>query len=680
MDPDRILVGIDVGGTFTDFVLVHAGETLVHKQPTTIRDQSQAIISGLEHLNVSAADTIIHGTTVATNALLERRGARTALITTKGFADVLAIGRQNRPELYALAQEPQDRLVPREHRFEIDERVDRTGTVLRPLCEKQLDTIAAQLDASNIESVAICLLFSFLNDDHERRISQWLQKHCPHLHQSLSVNVLPEYREFERTATTVINAYVQPLVGRYLMRLSHVLAGQNLWIMQSNGGTLAAKQAARQGARMVLSGPAGGVVGALGLARQSSQSDAPQVITFDMGGTSTDVALCPGHLPQSTESTVGGLPLRLPSIQIHTVGAGGGSMARVDGGNVLKVGPESAGADPGPVCYQKGGATPTVTDANLVLGRLRADLFLGGNQAQPLDEQAARNALARLGHQLSLSPEETALGVIRIANMTMERALRTVSLERGYDPRDFTLIPFGGAGPLHACDLAESLRICKILIPRYPGVLSATGLLMADISTDASQALLQPMEALVADPSHVATIFEELEQRVTKRLETEAATCRIAGSLDLRYVGQSYEITTPIALPVSAAHLQHAIEAFHAAHSQRYGYASSDLPVECVTVRLQASLPGAQFSQPTRQESPMSLDDALVYTRPIWLTSEGAQDVPCYDRNRLQARHRFAGPALIVQYDTTVAVKPGWQVRIDPHGNILLSYSADGDA
>jgi len=677
MSPRRILVGIDVGGTFTDFVLFRDGQVRIHKTATTIGDQSQAIIEGLELLQTAGADAIIHGTTVATNALLEHRGARTALITTEGFADVLSIGRQNRPQLYALAQPPRSHLIPRQHRFEVTERLNSAGKVLTPLNEQELENIAVQIAEADIESIALCLLFSFLNDTHERQISQWFAKRMPEVHQTLSVDVLPEYREFERTATTVINAYVQPMVSRYLVTLSRALSGQTLWIMQSNGGTLAAEQAARLGARMVLSGPAGGVVGAMGLARQSEISEAPHLITLDMGGTSTDVALCPGHIPQTSESTICDLPLRLPSIQIQTVGAGGGSMARVDKAGVLRVGPESAGADPGPVCYNQGGISPTVTDANLVLGRLRPDYFLGGSRSRPLDEAAAHSALANLGCRLSLSAEETALGIIRIANATMERALRRVSVEQGYDPRSYTLIPFGGAGPLHACDLSEALDIRSILVPRHPGILSAMGLLMADVSTDTSQAIIRPLAEIIRQPDLLGERVQELKRQVAARLPSRRTDCRLAASLDLRYAGQSYEITTPMPLPVTAIGLEQTLRGFHEAHHLRYGYSDAELPVECVTLRMKASYPGARFAQPAADANPTDLAVAQVYTQSIWLADEGALEVPCYDRDRLQAGHSFVGPALVVQYDTTIAVNPRWQARIDPWGNILLAYDAD---
>ena len=520
-------IGIDVGGTFTDFVYVADRSVRVLKVPTTAV-QSQGIVTGLESLEAAADAAIIHGTTTATNALLEMRGARTALLTTKGFADTLAIGRQNRPQLYRLAQQRNAPLVPKAWRFEVLERLAADGTILEALDEDAVREIVIPLKASGIESLAIVFLFSFLDPAHERRAAGILRGHLPNLSLSLSSEILPEYREYERTATTVINAYVQPLVGRYLRRLSDAVGGRALWVMQSSGGTISIRQAARQAARLVLSGPAGGVVGAFGLARQALGTEAPRVLTFDMGGTSTDVSLCPGRIPHTAESTIAGLPLRLPSTWIHTVGAGGGSMARVDMGGVLRVGPESAGAHPGPVCYGRGGTSVTVTDANLVLGRLVAGQFLGGSAA-PLDTTAARNALQELGARLGMGPEEAALGVLRVANATMERALRRVSLERGHDPRNYVLVPFGGAGPLHACDLASALGIRRLLVPRHPGVLSALGLLMADVTDDASQALLSPLADLAATPSRLDEAVKKLSGCV---LGGESA--RLEAFLDLR--------------------------------------------------------------------------------------------------------------------------------------------------
>ena len=671
--PQRQLVGIDVGGTFTDFVWLIDGRLEVHKAATTPADQSRAIVAGLAALGVADEAAVVHGTTIATNALLERRGARTALLTTEGFADVLAIGRQNRPHLYRLGQHRPPPLVPKERRFETPERLDAEGRVLIPLDEAAIRSLAGHLKRDAVESLAVVFLFSFQNPDHERHAARLIGEHLPALPISLSIDILPEYREYERTATTVINAYVRPLVGRYLQRLDAALDQRSISVMQSNGGTIGLAQASVQAARLVLSGPAGGVVGAFGLAQRALDTDTPRVLTFDMGGTSTDVALCPGAIPHTAESTVAGLPLRLPATEIHTVGAGGGSIARVDAGGVLRVGPESAGADPGPACYGRGGDAPTVTDANLVLGRLDAGHFLGGSDALRLNIEAARAALARLGEHLDLSPEATALGVLRVANATMERALRRVSVERGYDPRDYVLAPFGGAGPLHACDLADALGIRRLLVPLHPGVLSALGLLMADVVYDTSRAVLQPLDALLTDPAPLARTADALAEQVRAVLERErAATPALEALLDLRYAGQSYELEIPLALPVSPQHLRQAVDTFHEDHARRYGYATPERPVEAVTLRVRGRLPG---TRPTFAAEPLADTDAQTARlghKPVWFDADGPTETPCYDRDALHHGHRFAGPALVFQYDTTLVIPPGWHARVDAWRNVWI--------
>ena len=671
--PETTLVGIDVGGTFTDFVVLQDGRLRIHKVPTTPDDQSRAIVAGLQALNIAAAE-IVHGMTVATNALLERRGARTALLTTAGFGDVLVIGRQNRPHIYALHQTRPPALVDDAWRLEATERVDHTGAVLTPLDEDGLDRIIDQVAAGAIESLAVAFLFAFRNPAHEEQAAARIRARLPELPLSLSSQVLPEYREFERTSTTVINAYVQPLVARYLQRLEAALPAASVRIMQSNGGAIGLHQAADQAARVVLSGPAGGVVGAFGLAQQATGDPAPNVLTFDMGGTSTDVALCPGAIPTTAESTITDLPLRLPVIDIHTVGAGGGSIAYVDAGGALHVGPRSAGAVPGPVCYGRGGTEPTVTDANLVLGRLDPDGFLGGRGAVQLDKGAARAALHALGEQLGLSAEEAALGVVRVANATMERALRRVSVERGHDPRQFALIPFGGAGPLHACALADALAIPSILLPPMPGVLSAFGMLVADVVNDAAQTVLETVATLRADPALLTTIYESLAVRVTAVLAEEGiATPTVDALLDMRYRGQSYELTVPLPLPVDAAALSDAEAAFHAAHAQRYGYAMPDETVEAVTLRVRGNGPGANPQLPHFDQAGPDATAAHVAAKPVWFDDTGAVATPCYDRARLQPGNRFAGPAVIVQFDTTTVVAPGWSARVDGFGDVWLS-------
>jgi N-methylhydantoinase A len=677
------LIGIDVGGTFTDFVVLDAAGLRVHKIPTTPADQSQAIVAGLAALGVDLSKTnlpsavqIVHGMTVATNALLERKGARTALLTTAGFADLLVIGRQNRPLLYHLTQSRPPSLVEDDLRLEVDERMDAEGAVLTPLDEAAVEDIAAYLAAENVESLAIVFLFAFRNPSHEERAAELLRAHLPHLPISLSSAILPEYREVERTATTVINAYIQPLVARYLHRLGGALAGSQTRIMQSNGGAIGLEQAAEQAARLVLSGPAGGVVGALDVARQALADFSnvqPHLMTFDMGGTSTDVALCPGTIPTTAESMIGDLPLRLPIIDIHTVGAGGGSVAYVDVGGALRVGPRSAGAVPGPACYGRGGQEATVTDANLVLGRLDPQGFLGGAGDVALDVEAARRALTRLGNALGLEPEAAALGVIQIANAVMEQALRRVSVERGYDPRRFTLLPFGGAGPLHACELADALGVRQILVPPFPGVLSAYGMLVADVVYDAAQTILEPASALIEDAEGLATLYAKLARQVQSVLAQEGfAEPQLEAALDLRYRGQSYELTVPLDLPITGERVAMAVEAFHKAHAQRYGYAMPSEPVTVVTLRVAGRGSGAHPQlprQPFGGENPAA---AQVGVRAIWFSTAGATRAPMYDRARLQAGNRLAGPALVLQYDATVVVMPGWMGRVDAFGNLWL--------
>lgn len=706
------LVGIDVGGTFTDFVVLLDGQLKVYKLSTTPADQSQAILEGLRALDIEQAE-IVHGMTVATNALLERRGATTALVTTAGFADTLIIGRQNRPHLYRLSQQRPEPLVADTLRFEVAERLDHAGAVLQPLDEGAVHRIAQQIQRAGVESVAVVLLFSFRNPAHEQRVATLLRHQLPDLPLSLSSEILPEYREYERTTTTVINAYVQPLVARYLHRLEHALAqgDDGRWtiddgeppstahrppstvrIMQSNGGAIGIHQASDQAGRLVLSGPAGGVVGAFEVARQALQtqslnlpiSQSPEtkrvrdqeisLITFDMGGTSTDVALCPGQIPTTAESIVAGLPLRLPVIDIHTVGAGGGSIAYVDAGGVLRVGPRSAGAVPGPVCYGRGGVEPTVTDANLVLGRLDPGGFLGGHGDVALDRAAAHRALERLGGHLGLDAEGAALGVIRVVNATMERALRRVSVERGYDPRQFTLLPFGGAGPLHACDLAAALGIHHILIPPFPGVLSAYGMLVADIVSDASQSILQEAERLLADLTPLLHALQSQEARVRSVLASEAVDAPVvSAALDLRYHGQSYELTVPLDLPLDDAALRQAVDAFHQTHEQRYGYRMAAERVQAVTLRVRGSGPGARPELPRAAPGSPDASAARLSEQPVWFDPTGPTATPCYDRTRLHAGHRFDGPAIIFQFDATTVVLPGWEARVDELGNLWLS-------
>jgi N-methylhydantoinase A len=684
------LVGIDVGGTFTDFVVLDGAGLRVHKVATTPDDQSRAIVAGLAHLGIdihqldpAQQDTvqIVHGMTVATNALLERKGAKTALLTTAGFADLLVIGRQNRPHLYHLTQTRPPALIEDAWRREVAERVDADGNVLTPLDEAAVTALVHDLAAGGIESLAVVFLFSFRNPSHEHRAAALIRAVLPDLPISLSSAILPEYREFERTATTVINAYVQPLVAGYLRRLAAALGESRVRIMQSNGGAIGLAQAAEGAARLVLSGPAGGVVGALDVARQALDGAPPHLITFDMGGTSTDVALCPGTIPTTAESSIGDLPLRLPVIDIHTVGAGGGSVAYLDAAGGLRVGPQSAGARPGPACYGLGGQAATVTDANLILGRLDPQGFLGGGGDVALDVAAARRVVADLGAQLDLSVEATALGIIRIANAVMERALRRVSVEQGYDPRRFTLLPFGGAGPLHACELADALGCREILVPRFPGVLSAYGMLVADVVQDAAQTILLPAAALAQQIAPLLHAYEPLAAQITARLQQDGIpTPTLSAALDLRYAGQSYELTVPLALPPDAQGVQDATAAFHHAHAQRYGYAMPDEPVTVVTLRVTGRGPGVQPRLPRIPPTRIGVAAALQGRRSVWFAAEGPQPTPVYARARLVPGHSIAGPAVVLQYDATLLITPGWRAQVDAWGNLRLTRTPHMEA
>ncbi len=699
-----MILGVDIGGTFTDFVLVdERGQTRVRKRLTTPDDPSRALLAGIADLGLPPGDAdVVHGSTIATNALLERKGARTALITTRGFADVLEIGRQTRPALYDLHPRKPEPLVPAKWRFEVTERVVSDGSVVTPLALDELDPIIERLLADDVESVAVCLLFSFLYPAHEQAIrdrltsSQWqVPGNTPHAISntqypipniqypipnmpfvSLSSEVLPEFREYERASTTVINAYVAPLMGRYLTRLEIGLKGRRLRVMQSNGGVISATTAAEQAARTVLSGPAGGAVGAFHVAQLSGYA---QVITFDMGGTSTDVALCDGVIPTTNEGEVGGMPLRLPMIDIHTVGAGGGSLARVDAGGALTVGPQSAGADPGPVCYARGGTLPTTTDANLVLGRLDAARFLGG--AMALDVEGAWAALSTLAGALrAASPQAAAWGVIRVANATMERAIRRISVERGHDPRRYALLAFGGAGPLHACDLAAALNIPTVLVPRAPGVLSALGMLVADLVKDYSQTVMLRAEHLggaegSAGPGGrglaemLEAHFRSLEARGREELVAEGvepAGVALSRALDMRYVGQSHELTVPVVTDDDC------IASFHQAHGRRFGHQHPDEPVEIVNVRVVAR--GALTKPGFPVETPGEADPAAaqVGCKPVYFGPAAPVEARLYQRDRLRAGHVISGPAVIFQLDTTTVITPGWQARVDPYGTLVI--------
>lgn len=666
---DPVIVGVDIGGTFTDFVVVRGGTLTIYKEPSTPSDPSEAFLRGLDALGVQLPARLVHGSTVATNAVLERKGARAALLTTAGFRDVLEIGRQTRLQLYSLTPTKHVPLIPRERCYEVPERVESHGGVLTPLDEEALERALDQVVADGAEALAIVFLFSFTNPDHEQRAAE--RARARGLSVSPSSEILPEYREYERASTTAANAYVAPLMDRYLGRLERRLEARaeaegvagygRLQIMQSNGGVISVGTARREAVRTVLSGPAGGVMGAW---RIGAAAGFARLITVDMGGTSTDVALIDGEPVTSSEGSISDLPIRIPMLEIHTVGAGGGSLARVDTTGGLRVGPESAGADPGPAAYGRG-ERPTVTDANVVLGRFHAPSFLGGRMA--LHGDRAATVIDQLAAQVGLTREAMADGVVRIANVQMARAIRRVSVERGHDPREFCLLAFGGGGPLHACDLAEETGVPHVLFPRYPGALSALGMLLTEIQKEYSRTVMRPVQGDLHD---LASLFEELEARASADLAAEGvdlADQRLARTLDARYAGQSYELSVP------AARLEAAViaEQFHTAHHRRYGYASEDAPVEVVNVRLRASGAVPRPELPSREEqaesAPSPFDHQAVYAAGAWRAT------PVYRRSELLPGHAFAGPALIVQEDTTSWIPPTWKARIDRWYNVLAA-------
>ncbi len=669
-------IGIDIGGTFTDFVIFcpDSGNVETFKLLSTPHDPAVAVLQGLEKIfaqHGAKNTTVIHGSTVATNALLERKGARTALVTTRGFRDVLQIGRQNRPALYDLFADPPPPLVPPGLRFEVDERVDKDGNVLHALDEVQVDALVKEIKKQNVQSVAVCLLFSFVHPEHEQRIADKLRD--AGLLVSPSSEIIPEYREYERASTAAVNAYVSPVLDQYLSHLEDALpslvskegAEVRLRVMQSNGGNISPAEARTHGVRCILSGPAGGVVGCeyvanLSLTPPGGKGAGVRVITFDMGGTSTDVSLIDGKHQITTESIVSGCPILIPMLDIHTIGAGGGSIARVDAGGALRVGPESAGADPGPACYGRGNV-PTVTDANVVLGRIPVEYFLGGQM--PLNAPRAQAALDKLADELGLSAGQAALGVVQVANAHMERALRVISVERGHDPRTCTLLSFGGAGGLHAADLARGLGIPRVLVPPLASTLSAFGMLAADVVKDYTRTVMLSGETPFAT---LVSLLAPFTARGRQEVESEGIPpdrSRVERFLDMRYRGQSYELTIPFSEQFAAA--------FHDFHKTTYGYAREDAPLEIVNIRVRAigaTEPPPLLTQPLGDEDAAG---ALLETRPV-IFKGGKLPTQFYRAEALRPGHRLPGPAIVVRVDTTVLIGVTDVARVDGFGNLLI--------
>ncbi len=710
--PQTLRVAIDAGGTFTDCVWIDShGQTQMLKVFSTPSDPSQAIIQALRQINHQGQVVLLHGTTVGTNTLLERKGARTALVTTAGFEDAIEIGRQARPRLYDFFFERVPPLVGADLRFGVDERTASDGEILVSPSSASLESLVSKLKVQHPEAIAISLLFSFANPKNELKIAHALGGLAVPV--SISHQILPEFREYERTSTVVINAYLQPVMQRYLENLESRFSPQcsqlseervtrfteagsrkpkatpRIFLMQSSGGITSLASAAREPVRTILSGPAGGVVGALASARRSGFD---RIIALDMGGTSTDASLIEGSIITASQAEIAGLPIAVPMLDIHTVGAGGGSLARFDAGGILRVGPHSAGADPGPICYGHG-TQPTVTDANLLLGRLQPQHFLDGQFALDLDRtrRLTRKWLAQ--HKSSLSLEKFAAGVIRVVNAAMEKAIRVVSIERGRDPRDFVLVAFGGAGGLHACALAEALDIPHVIVPASPGALSALGILASDIVKDYSRTVLwRVMHKLPA--ARLDHEFAKLKAQAAKDFAQEEWPGRVGYqlSVDLRFRGQGYELNIPLTKNLLADFTQE--------HRRRYGYAYSDRDIELVTLRLRAKINAHRGkdrfvrSPKFASESTAALgrtasrrDDSsgdsyprlsgrakLGRTSPkIQVLFDGKKmETKLYGRAELHSGRNYAGPAIVTEYSATTAIPPGKTFRVDEAANLII--------
>jgi N-methylhydantoinase A len=640
-------IGVDSGGTFTDFVVLHDdGRLDSFKLRSNPAATASVILEGIGRVAAPRSADVVHGSTVATNALLERKGAKTAFVTTEGFEDLMAIGRQNRPELYNLTPAPARPLVPRSLCFGVSERMLFDGTIETPLVAADIAALCRRIVASGTESIAICLLHSCQNDSHERMLLDALSDHG---YVCASCDISPEFREFERASTTVINAYVGPLMDRYLGELERGCP-HKLSIMQSSGGLLTASEARRHAVRTILSGPAGGIAGAVEVARLAGF---PRALTFDMGGTSTDVALAGRKARLSTEARIDGLPVRVPMLDIHTAGAGGGSIAYVDTGGSLRVGPESAGASPGPACYGAGEAA-TVTDAHVVLGRIASDQLVGG--ALQLDPARATEALQRLGKPLGLNPVDAAAAVIRIANSNMERAIRAVSVERGEDPREYPLVAFGGCGGLHACEMAAELGIRTVIVPRMAGALSALGMLLADRTRDYSAGALGALDYGDMD-------YESRFRRLERHAKKNVRGAKLERFADIRYSGQSYELTVPWRNENPAT-------AFHREHHRVYGYSDSSRATQIVTLRLRATL---RVERPSLRVRNQQAGGAPT-KRKVWISGKW-REVETGPREMIGRLSR-PGPAVITDYGSTTLIPPNWTARLDSAGSLILAATS----
>jgi N-methylhydantoinase A len=662
----QLRIAIDTGGTFTDCVWIERGRVRMLKVFSTPADPSQAIVEVLKKVDLPGSLTLLHGTTVGTNTLLQRKGARVALVTTAGFEDAIEIGRQARPKLYDFFFDRVPPLVPADLRFGVHERTGSGGEILEVPTPEELDSIAKQLRKKSADAVALSLLFSFANSKNEIAVTTALEALGAPL--SISHQILPEFREYERTSTVVVNAYLQPVMQHYLENLDRLVrrggSSTKVFVMQSSGGITTLSAAAHEPVRTILSGPAGGVVGAAAMARRSGYD---RIISFDMGGTSTDVALVDREARAGSQSEIAGLSVGVPMLDIHTVGAGGGSIARFDAAGALRVGPESAGADPGPICYGQGNE-PTVTDANLLLGRLQPNRFLGGEFMLNLERTQRLIADLLKRQASSLTVQEFAAGVIHVINATMEKAIRVVSVERGFDPREFTLVSFGGAGGLHACELAESLSIPHVIVPPFPGALSALGILVSDVVKDYSRTVLWSIPGRLP--------FDKLEQEFTVLRHNAETTLREEGwkgsiryqrSVDIRYRGQGYEINVPYS--------EDLVDDFRSEHQRRYGYSYPKRGVELVTLRLRSKVKSEAklSSNPFRSGARLvpSTKRSRVETASIWFHGVKLKTA-IHAREELQPGKKYYGPAVITEYSATTIVPPGLPFSLDKAGSLVI--------
>jgi len=682
------LLGIDVGGTFTDVIFFdeRSGAVLTEKVPSTPDDPSRGVIEGIVKLrdahgiDVGDLTLFAHGSTVATNALLEFKLPVTALLVTRGFRDVLEIGDQMRPNMFDLTIRKPRPAVPRELVIEVHERIDRNGEVVEALTQEEIDRVCELVERSGVEACGISFIFSFQNGAHERRLATALRERLPHLFIATSSEVCPEIKEYPRASTTAISASLQPLVARYVggieAGLERESVGGSFFVMQSSGGVMSAAETARNAHRMILSGPAAGVIAA---SRLAALGDYPNQITFDMGGTSTDICLIHDGRPRSTaETSIDGRPIKVPQIDIHTIGSGGGSIARVDSAGLLHVGPQSAGARPGPACYGFGGREATVTDAHLVLGRIDPDHFLGGEMALDLD--AARDVIeANVAEPLGCSVEEAAAGILEVGDAVMARGIRVVSVNRGYDPREFALVAFGGAGALHALSAGHLVDISTVVIPPATGAFSAYGLVNADVRHDLSRSVETPLAQLTPEQleQQFVALISDARERISA-LEHSALEETFVRTMRLRYTWQDNTVHVIVGPePLDAASLAATVARFHAQHDKEFGHSSESDPVEVVTVGVEAygSLPRPSVERTALNGAPPAV--APRARRRVYFPGRGWLDTDVYVRASLAPGTRLEGPAVIEEREATALLTPGASLAVDAYGNVVLTQRSD---